>query len=543
MVSNRRLDDPKIADYGAGIETALAAGDIERAAQIAQASLDAGQINPLVLNLLAWKYTEAGDYSQARGLLDRALQLAPDDPFIRIGLGSLLRREGQIREALATLDLAIKAMPQNPGAWIERAYAFEDIGLLDRAAADYREAIRLDSSLTPAMAGLASALSRQGATKEARVVAREALAREPLNIVATCALSRCDIEDGFADDVVAPLEKALAQTNIADLDRIIALGLLGDAHDRRGDCTAAFSSYEAANALFERTGHHPPAEISQRSFIEAITAALGRVPREAWRSLEKGHFSDDTGHAFLIGYPRSGTTLVETILGSLHGVTTAEEQPTLREADLAFLGSPIAIERLADLDPRECAFYRDAYWRRVDGLGGKKPGGLFVDMDPLKGIKLPIIAKLFPNARIVAMRRDPRDVVWSCFRQNFAPSAAAFEFTNLERTARHYDALMTLVERCFETLPLNVFVLRYEDLVRDFDAISQALCKFLDLGWTTELRDFHKSASRRVITTASTAQVRKSLYDGSGQWRRYEAHIAPVLPILRPWIEKFGYTG
>ena len=170
-------------------------------------------------------------------------------------------------------------------------------------------------------------------------------------------------------------------------------------------------------------------------------------------------------------------------------------------------------------------------------------GKLFVDMDPLKGIKLPVIAKLFPDARIIVMRRDPRDVVWSCFHTNFAPSAAAYDFTDLERAARHYDALMTLTELCFEKLPLRRFVLRYEDLVRDFDEVTQALCAFLELEWTERLRDFNTSAAKRNVTTASVSQVRKGLYDGGGQWKRYEDQLAPVLPILEPWIEKFGYSA
>jgi hypothetical protein len=141
------------------------------------------------------------------------------------------------------------------------------------------------------------------------------------------------------------------------------------------------------------------------------------------------------------------------------------------------------------------------------------------------------------------MRRDPRDVVWSCFRTNFALSAAAMEFTTLESTARHYDVLMTLMERCFEVLPLTVHELRYDALVRDFDATTQALCDFLGLSWSPEMREFNKTAQRRGVATASAAQVRRALYDGTRQWERYKAQMEPVLPILAPWVEKFGFDG
>ena len=168
-------------------------------------------------------------------------------------------------------------------------------------------------------------------------------------------------------------------------------------------------------------------------------------------------------------------------------------------------------------------------------------GKLFIDKDPLKGLKLPLIARLFPAARIIVMRRDPRDVVLSCFRANFAPTPAAAEFTDLERTARHYDAMMHTQEAFLAGLPLARHELRYEALVADFDAETRALCDFLGVGWTEDMRNFSRTARRRGVSTYSATQVGKPLYDGSRQWRRYEEQLRPILPILEPWVERFGY--
>ncbi len=163
-------------------------------------------------------------------------------------------------------------------------------------------------------------------------------------------------------------------------------------------------------------------------------------------------------------------------------------------------------------------------------------------MDPLKGIKLPLIAKLFPDARVVVMQRDPRDVVLSCFRQNFRISAAADAFTTIEGVAAHYAALMRLTAICRERLPLAFHDLRYEDLVADFDATTRALCDFTGIAWSPDLRRFDRTAARRGVSTASAAQVSRPLYDGGGQWRRYAQQLAPVMPVLAPWIERFGYA-
>ena len=168
-------------------------------------------------------------------------------------------------------------------------------------------------------------------------------------------------------------------------------------------------------------------------------------------------------------------------------------------------------------------------------------GKILVDMNPMNGMKLPLIARLFPDARIIIVRRDPRDVVLSCFRQNFRVGAAALAFTSLDETARHYSATMTLTEACLAVMPVAWHALRYDMLVADFDATTQVLCDFVGIAWSPDLRRFDRVARRRGVTTASATQVRRGLFDGGGRWRRYADQLAPVLPILKPWLTRFGF--
>jgi hypothetical protein len=149
---------------------------------------------------------------------------------------------------------------------------------------------------------------------------------------------------------------------------------------------------------------------------------------------------------------------------------------------------------------------------------------------------LPLIARLFPSAKIVMIRRDPRDVVWSCFRRTFVFSQVVYEFTSLARAARHYSATMRLIQRCLDTLPLTSHILDYEDLVRDFDWTTRRLCEFSGLAWSADLRNFGATARARSVKTASANQVRGHLFDGSGQWRNYADKLQPVMPMLTRWI-------
>jgi len=371
-------------------------------------------------------------------------------------------------------------------------------------------------------------------------LAARALAIDPHDATATMALARSQVRSDPAR-AAARLRDVL-ERQMGVEDRIAALTLLGDALDRLDSSADAFAAYAAAKATFAQV-HGPRfaalGEPPQREFIHNIAAAVEAVDPAAWR--KRVAPPGRRGHVFLLGYPRSGTTLVENILASAPGVEALEERPTLIDADREFLTESGGIARLAAINASATAAFGDLYWQRVAeaGIGSATT---FVDMDPLKGIKLPVIAKLFPDARIVVMRRDPRDIVWSCFRQNFAISAAAYAFTTIEGVTEHYAALMRLTSLCRDRLPLAFHDLRYEDLVADFDTTTQALCDFTGIDWSPDLRRFDRTAARRGVSTASAGQVRRPLYDGTGQWRRYADQLAPVMPVLAPWIERFGYA-
>ena len=527
-----------------GIDTALAANDMLGAAVIAEAMLARGERHPMLLNLAAWRKEEAGEFASAHILLAEAQTLAPNDPLIQLSVGAVMRKEGRLNEALATFAKVAPLVADNPAYWLERGYAYEASGALEAAAADFEKSVALDPNSAPPLAALASVLARLGRIEAACMAAKRACALDRYNPTALIAEARCDLEAGAFASARDRLITLTTRTDVHIADRVIALGLLGDAHDRLGNSAEAFAAYAAAYTSFrvQHAARFGPErkEPPQSAFIASIGAALSNINPDLW-GVSVACPAQARGHVFLLGYPRSGTTLVENILASAEGVEALEERPTLIDVDRVFLENEGGLAHLAALNQAETQPYVDAYWAQVARFGITPAAKLFVDMDPLKGIKLPLIAKLFPSARIIIMRRDPRDVVWSCFRTNFALSAAAWEFTTLEATAHHYDALMRLTEQCLATLPLTVHQLYYDALVSDFDTTTQALCKFLDLEWSPALRAFDKTAQRRGVATASSGQVRKGLYDGTQQWRRYAAQMESVLPILQPWVERFGF--
>ena len=363
---------------------------------------------------------------------------------------------------------------------------------------------------------------------------------------ATFAAIQSLLRQGDCQGAEARLREVLQWPDMLPANRGLALRLLGDALDGLARPADAFAAYAAANAELGRA--QPPAAAPGETALQ-LARRLGdyvQDPPAAWRApAQPGGTPPDAArtHVFLVGFPRSGTTLLEYALAGHPRIASLEEQKTLTEREDSYLASPQALARLAALDPDEAARLREAYWLRVRALAGADLGSeVFIDKMPLNTVRLPVIARLFPQARILFALRDPRDVVFSCFRRSFVLNASMREFLTLQGAADYYAAVMRLGETCLDVLAPPAHRIRYEDLVADFEGALTGALAFMGLDWSPEVADFPRRARERPGLTPSAAQLARGLYAGGiGQWRRYRAEMAPALPTLRPWVERYGY--
>jgi hypothetical protein len=276
----------------------------------------------------------------------------------------------------------------------------------------------------------------------------------------------------------------------------------------------------------------------------SLAAYLESTPEERWKAKAqpKAAAGAPREHVFLLGFLRSGTTLLERILDMHPDVVNLEERDTLAALSQQFMSIPAGLNRLTALEGKALDDARESYWHGVRAFGVEPNGKVFIDKQPLNTFNLPLIAKLFPEARILFAVRDPRDVLFSCFRRHFEVNPVMYEFLDLVSGARFYDAVMNVGEISRQKLPLTLLEHRYEDMIADFDGRVRAVCDFLNIEWTDAMRDFSSKARETTIRSPSAAQVRKPLYgEGVGQWRRYAQEFAPAQPILARWIERFGY--
>ena len=250
---------------------------------------------------------------------------------------------------------------------------------------------------------------------------------------------------------------------------------------------------------------------------------------------------------FLVGFPRSGTTLLNTILHSHAGVTSLEEQPTvyrLESATRQMLGNSLA--GVEDLDETQLKTLRDTYRAEVERITGTLATDTqVVDKLPLNLVQAGLIHRVFPDARFVFALRHPCDAVLSCYMRALQMNEGMINCLDLQSTAQLYDRVMTLWFIYRDRLPIDVHTVRYENLVRDLEGTITPCLKFIGLDWDEGVRGYADTAKGDPrIVTPSYNQVTQDLYaDASGRWQRYYKYVEPVLPLLMPWAERLGYDA
>jgi tetratricopeptide (TPR) repeat protein len=516
-------------------QSALDRGDVHWAAHIALEAIAEGVEHPVLLNLAAWSCDQAGDLEAAARFLGRAMTLDPDNLAAVAAFARNMARQGRLRRALTEFDRTVAMAPDEPLLWFDRGDALDEAGALVKARAAFRRAVRLDAGLAAGWARLAAIAAKLGDGAEARRLAVDALALDPADPVAEQSLAAADLLEGDVEAAMLRLAALLRRSGLDPALERRTAALLGEARDGLGDRPGAWSAWRDAKAtLAPAVSPAAPRAVDQ---VQRLAQQLAAMTPGDWPHLPPLP-EGERSPAFLIGPARSGLALLANALAGLPGVAIVEGQPTLAAAD-ALVRSHGGLAWLATLGDRDALWSRSAYWSMVYEAGCDSEGRQLIDADAGKALKLPLIARLFPGARIVLLRRDPRDVVLSQFAHPFPPSPEAAETADIVTAAAQFAVTAGFVENAASRLPLETLLVRYEELVRDFDGQTRRVAAFLGLDWTPAVHDFAGTAARRGTPAASAFQ--RGLINRSGRWRPYATQLAPVLPMLRPWIEHWGY--
>lgn len=406
--------------------------------------------------------------------------------------------------------------------------------------AAYQQALTIAPDDLTAHVQLADLLESHHNLVSAKAHAEKALEADPANSVAGLALARVFTrQQKFADAERAALAATKAPRSTAD-SRALAWSLVGEARDRLNNAPAAFAAFTQANLLMRRRHEeaqhrsHPAHPANVRSITQFVTRMSAPTrPQTAYPTEPP---------AFLIGFPRSGTTLVEQVLASHSETTCLGETDYLFEAMSVVLRDGDLLDRVAALTADEINTVRAAYRRMVLNDHTSADGKLIVDKHPLHIVLLPLINKIFPDAKIILTQRDPRDVVLSCYQQCFAMNVATAQFLELESAADYFDAVMELTIACRDKLKLDLLQVNYHDVVAGLEKEARRAAEFLGVAFEPGMLRYSETARARAISSASARQVIDPIYDRSvGRWRRYARELAPVLPLLNKWARRLGY--
>jgi Flp pilus assembly protein TadD len=520
--------------------------DFARAGELAAKTLASGFEHPLLLNVVATCLEHEGKFDEALRLLERAVAMSPRDVGARNALALCLQRLDRPEEALHHVDELLKHHAELGYVHANKGNALIALGWLGRARASHLRALELEPGNIAAMAALASIASHRGNHDEARAWAEKVLTAVPNFPDAVISLAAAELANGEPARADARVRQLLADPRVAASDRARAHGLLGDVLDAGGHYQEAFVAYTACNEALRQIHRRFASGTGVLQYAQLLATEMRSLKDRNWTAgpQSEPNAAGALGHVFLIGFPRSGTTLLEVVLDGHPRVVSLDEHELLIDSVRRFMSEPLNLGALLRADEAELRGLRKAYWDRVREAGIETAGKVFVDKYPMNTLKLPLIARLFPHAKILFACRDPREVVLACFRRRFRMNAAVYELLTLPGAAALYDAVMGFAEELRPLFGADWHVVRYETLTADFARQTRAICGFLGLEWIDGMDDFANRARESERTTPSTAQLARGLErSGFERWRHYEAPLQPVLPVLKRWVERLGYPA
>lgn len=553
-------------------------GADETAERLCLDILELAPDRPGALSVLYDVRKAQGNARAAEVLIRRIVALDPNNLVATNELALILLGKGSLAEAELHARNAIRIAPENPRAHNLMGMIMTEANRPQIGEYHYCRVLELTGQRDPILlANLAWNLKNQGRMNEARVLYEESVRAAPAVRQTMLGFARLEEADRnfdaaskllqkmdalFPNDQAVRLTRAVLLGRMRKYDQALSLidstvnderklgpnellekGRLLDQVGRHDDAWAAFA--EGKKLARELSGQvyldNAARQIIERLRSFFVSGRLRLMPRANVRS-------DVPQPIFILGFPRSGTTLVEQTLSAHPKIAAGDELPLIHEITAIMprmLASPLGYpEALAELwmgDQREgLDNLRDYYLQKVRQMGvlGKR-ATRFIDKMPLNEAHLGLIAMLFPEAPLIHVLRHPLDIMVSAFSNQF--THGFFCAYDLETAARHYVRVMDLVQHYRGEMTLRYLPIRYEDIVADQETSVRSLLSFIGESYDEACLTFHKN--RRYARTASYAQVTEPLYKRSVyRYRNYRKHLEPVVPILQPAIERLGYT-
>jgi tetratricopeptide (TPR) repeat protein len=493
-----------------------------------------------------------GDFESAESSFKQILSIKPNHAEALAGVGQKLCWQRKRREGTSYLRLAAKQVEKDAikrrdiSQLIQLSGQLQHWGDGEAALKLAQCAVRISPHSAVAQNTLAMSLSRINRDDEALQAAQNACRILPEDPGCNTLLAILETRQGKLDQARLRLNRIIEQEH-DQLSVARACLELATVLDKQKEYGSAFELLNKAAAIHQTLPE--TAKVNHSHIFDSISKNKAGFDKALLTRWTLQDLQDDAlpSPSFLFGFLRSGTTLTEQVLAAHPDLFTSDENELIFEltqelAKITGLANNIP-EALSACSTEQVRHLRRYYWQRVEEeYGGLAIQKRFIDKVALNSIDAGFISVVFPEAKILFALRDPRDVCLSCFMQPFTASTATVNLLSWQGIARQYAAVMDLWLYLREIIQPGFLELRYEDTVTNFEETYRRVFALLNLDWRPEVKAFHQRAQGKYIHTPSFAAVSQPLYKTAlARWRRYENQIEPILPILKPYIDAFGY--
>lgn len=472
---------------------------------------------------LANLYLELGDEAAAISCYRRFIDRNPSIADAHYNLALIQRKTGSLEEALASYGQALRLGIEQPEEVHSNiSIIYSELRREDEAIDSLETALKLNPAYVPALFNLANRKEEAGDREAAQALFQAVLTHDPKNYEALARLADIRRFQDPNDELIRGMKRAARKFTVDPQTRMDLYFGLGKALDECGAYDDAFGNYGKANELARQT-MAPYDRKAHETLIEQLMATFS----EQWfQTLPP---VSEASPIFICGMFRSGSTLIEQVLAGHPQITAGGEVDFfVREVHNSLQPFPAAVSRLSHTELGKLA---EAYLAHLEKTF--PDAGQTTDKRPDNFLYLGLIRSLFPNARIICTLRDPLDNCLSVYFQQLGP--AMNYATSLEDTAHYFLQHRRLMAYWQARFGANLFMLNYDDFVREPRPILEALLEFCGLDWCEDCLEFYKTDN--FVKTASVWQVRQPLYQrSSGRWRNYESHLGPLREYLQDGI-------
>jgi len=529
--------------------------------------------NHLVINALT--AIKNKNYIEAKNLLEKAISIQPEMFEANHNLAILNLQLGNLDSSILYFEKSKKIKPKFPQIYFNLGLAYDRKKNIDLAIINFKKVNKLDPNNPVVLHNIGHLYTKKFETIKAEEYLIKSLDLDPNRIItydelfslydrsnqiekfsnlldkAKKILSEKDLVS-YYEAVFTYNQKNFKQTiqileNIDLKENYVSQNinkhsLLAKSYDQTSNFEKAYNHFKINNQLMNESYGKG---VNEKSFIELVTQRINFFKNFNINRWKQHQLKDEFFQPiFLIGFPRSGTTLLDTILRTNKSIEIIEEKPVLRNflrnLDIKIKNN---FNHLDNLDKKFIQNMQNFYFEEREQYLENKKTKIVIDKMPLNIIYIAEILRFFPNAKFIFALRNPYDSILSCFMQQFELNPAMKNFTSLESSVILYDLVMKLCTIYRDVFSINCHFIKYEDLVTDFEKTTKEIFKFLEIDWSDNTKNFYMTAKKRLnISTPSYNQITSPLYSRSiGRWKNYEKEFKGLKNILDPWLDEFNY--